>query len=406
MGNTSSSQQDIEGSYPHNQDTCAVTKGSESYSKQGSVDYEEEIKVETVSVEAENSLQPPNLASTPQTISLQKKELPSAPSFSGSPFVGSPLFESEDLLRAIETKLPSPTGTFSIPSTNDQHIEVPDSPKAKPVVFGKKKTGGSKVVPELVKKDNKTSVQPDSFPSSLSGSEKTLSSAEKIKVGEGQVIPELPVSENGLSTLITWTSSAKEVYVIGTFNGWKHKIQLTKSDNEFSTVLQFTPGIHHLKFIVDDEWKCSNDLLTATDHEGNLVNYIEVDDQTMPLYDSIHPLADLSSSPPGEYTSVIPEFLFPSSVPNPFPNYRRPSNDSSKQPPLLPPLLEKVLLNAPPLVSEANSAEEDWLVPVPNHVVLNHLYACSIRDGVMAVAGTSRYRQKYVTTIYYKPVVI
>jgi hypothetical protein len=27
---------------------------------------------------------------------------------------------------------------------------------------------------------------------------------------------------------------------------------------------------------VDDEWKCSNDFSTATDPDGNLVNYLEV----------------------------------------------------------------------------------------------------------------------------------
>lgn len=43
-------------------------------------------------------------------------------------------------------------------------------------------------------------------------------------------------------------------------------------------MLELPPGTHRLKFIVDDEWKCSNDLETATDPDGNLVNYVEVDD--------------------------------------------------------------------------------------------------------------------------------
>jgi len=34
------------------------------------------------------------------------------------------------------------------------------------------------------------------------------------------------------------------------------------------------------------------------------------------------------------------------------------------------------------------------VLPVPNHVVLNHLYTLSIRDGVMALGTTSRYRKK------------
>jgi hypothetical protein len=35
-------------------------------------------------------------------------------------------------------------------------------------------------------------------------------------------------------------------------------------------------GTHNFKFIVDDEWKCSEDLPTASDPEGNLINYLQV----------------------------------------------------------------------------------------------------------------------------------
>ena len=59
------------------------------------------------------------------------------------------------------------------------------------------------------------------------------------------------------------------------------------------------------------------------------------------------------------------------------------------RPPLLPPHLERVILNSSSVSKDDNSG-----LPVPHHVVLNHLYACSIRDGVMAVASTTRYRKK------------
>ena len=35
--------------------------------------------------------------------------------------------------------------------------------------------------------------------------------------------------------------------------------------------------------------------------------------------------------------------------------------------------------------------------------MLNHLYALSIKDGVMVMSSTQRYRKKYVTTLLYKP---
>jgi hypothetical protein len=43
--------------------------------------------------------------------------------------------------------------------------------------------------------------------------------------------------------------------------------------------LNLPPGTHRIKFIVDDEWKCSTELSAATDAEGNLVNFLEVADE-------------------------------------------------------------------------------------------------------------------------------
>ena len=47
---------------------------------------------------------------------------------------------------------------------------------------------------------------------------------------------------------------------------------------------------------------------------------------------------------------------------------------------------------------------EPTLLPEPNHVMLCHLYALSIKDGVMVLSATHRYRKKYVTTLLYKPI--
>ncbi|GJE88314.1 hypothetical protein PsYK624_043970 [Phanerochaete sordida] len=48
-------------------------------------------------------------------------------------------------------------------------------------------------------------------------------------------------------------------------------------------------------------------------------------------------------------------------------------------------------------------ADDGSVLPVPSHVVLHHLSTSAIRNGVLAVANTTRYRKKYITTIYYKP---
>lgn len=66
-------------------------------------------------------------------------------------------------------------------------------------------------------------------------------------------------------------------------------------------------------------------------------------------------------------------------------------------------------------------ADDASVLPVPSHVVLHHLSTSAIRNGVLAVGNTTRYREKvclifslivypllivylqYLTTIYYKP---
>lgn len=49
------------------------------------------------------------------------------------------------------------------------------------------------------------------------------------------------------------------------------------STHDFNTVLRLPPGQYRLKFIVDDSWRCSKQIGTATDDDGTLVNWIEVE---------------------------------------------------------------------------------------------------------------------------------
>ncbi len=73
--------------------------------------------------------------------------------------------------------------------------------------------------------------------------------------------------------------------------------------------------------------------------------------------------------------------------------------EKATHPPVLPPHLLQVILNKDtPVSCDPN------VLPEPNHVMLNHLYALSIKDGVMVLSGTHRYRKKYVTTLLYKPI--
>lgn len=69
-------------------------------------------------------------------------------------------------------------------------------------------------------------------------------------------------------------------------------------------------------------------------------------------------------------------------------------------PPQLPPHLENVILN------NFNSQDKDnnsGALPIPNHVVLNHLATTSIKHNTLAVASVVRYKRKYLTQVLYAP---
>ncbi|KAJ3073450.1 Protein kinase, AMP-activated, beta [Podochytrium sp. JEL0797] len=248
--------------------------------------------------------------------------------------------------------------------------------------------------------------------------------------GVGGIAPLAPLSQKKddksvIPVMVSWTGGGRVVHITGTFNNWKQKIRLTKSKSDFSTVIDMPAGdTHRFKFIVDDEWKCSEDLPIASDSEGNLVNYLEVLDE---FGDQIHDgfdnlahddtvVSPLGESPESSYTSQIPPYLnwhidhqppavlstTPTSAHHPHSAPSSPPPLPTTAPPLLPPHLEKVFLNAP--VPVTSHRDDNLILPVPSSVTLNHLYACSIRDGVMALSTTTRYKQKYVTTILYKPV--
>ena len=48
------------------------------------------------------------------------------------------------------------------------------------------------------------------------------------------------------------------------------------ADTSWSTWVSLMPGTHHIRFIVDDQWRLADDLPTAVDDEGSLANYVAV----------------------------------------------------------------------------------------------------------------------------------
>ena len=97
--------------------------------------------------------------------------------------------------------------------------------------------------------------------------------------------------------------------------------------------------------------------------------------------------------PRPKYCSEIPEVLSHLDYFN-IPDderYRRASKaiQHLSQPPSLPSFMTKSILNA-----TTPQKDDASVLTMPNHTVLNHLATSSIRNGVLATSGTTRYKRK------------
>ncbi|PWN54431.1 AMPKBI-domain-containing protein [Violaceomyces palustris] len=319
--------------------------------------------------------------------------------------------------------------------------------------------------------------------------------------------PPVPTS---MPIVLTWRAGGKEVFVTGTFaNEWRSKIPLRRSKRDHSCVLHLPPGTHRLKFIVDDRWRVSRDLATATDGDGNLVNYVEIPNvgpahpgplsapgedlpeeqrrersrsreerkrgskieakrATMDLQEearkaeaarrgelddvfgtenskltlgdpfsdpavlpgsvwgwSLNAVTDLHAPEPlvlparaeERWTCEIPQSILAAQEAEEAHRDALEANGGDMRnhqnepnlpaPPVLPRQLEKVILNSSPanpsMAPAGGTVDDNSILPAPNHVVLNHLTASAIKAGVLAVGTTTRYKRKYVTTVFYRP---
>ncbi|KAH9808871.1 carbohydrate-binding module family 48 [Melampsora americana] len=258
-----------------------------------------------------------------------------------------------------------------------------------------------------------------------------------------QAAPALDIGAGpeGVPTLITWKEPANEVYVTGTFSKWKQQIKLRKPPvtnepnqaNNFSALVALPPGPHRLKFIVDKRWKTSKYLPSATDDKGNLINYLQVNPGDQPFRGlgprgiwSGYTYANWSlGSSIGGFSGMLEEEAeeeerWTTEIPTALISYEEYHDEEgiegeeepgpssvgfAAEPPKLPAQLKEGILNVSSKVTDGLSISDDnSLLPKPDHSVLNHLAASPIKQGLLSVGVTSRYKRKYLTTVYYKPV--
>ncbi|KAG7338488.1 glycogen recognition AMP-activated protein kinase [Nitzschia inconspicua] len=226
-----------------------------------------------------------------------------------------------------------------------------------------------------------------------------------------------PAVENWLDddtvpTVFRWEHGGRQVYITGTFNGWSRQIPMHRSGNDFTYIHNLKRGKHAFKFIVDDEWRFAPDQPTVADIEGRINNFIDVTDfkaytgdrefekekaaaEYGYLGDEIPPSADITSGDESDDDTDLANRpdrdgeVFSQTMPD--------MDEYTKEPPPLPPHLRHIILNKPPQLQDTAA------LPVPQHVALNHLYCTAIKDNMMVLGITQRYKTKFVTTVYYSP---
>ncbi|KAF1947135.1 AMPKBI-domain-containing protein [Clathrospora elynae] len=250
-------------------------------------------------------------------------------------------------------------------------------------------------------------------------------------------------------TLIEWEGPGERVYVTGTFAGWNRKYRLhpngpSKKKDALSAWVLITPGTHHLMFIVDNDMRTSDKLPTAVDYTNILVNYVEVPyNHVQPLkplpadakeaFDTVTPVQEHDApagmhppqilqpapelkptlkaplpeppkpvvpEPSKKYHQNIPRYLIDLDAPENSSRFARANamTNNLPTPPSLPGFLGKSILNGTTPMKDDSS-----VLIHPNHTVLNHLATSSIKDNILATSATTRYKQKFLTTIMYKP---
>lgn len=221
------------------------------------------------------------------------------------------------------------------------------------------------------------------------------------------------LDDDTVPTVFRWEHGGRQVYITGTFNGWSRQIPMHRSGNDFTYIHNLKRGKHAFKFIVDDEWRFAPDQPTVADIEGRINNFIDVTSfqaytgdkefekekaaaaygaAATPTDDAAATVSAPLTTTATESSNDLPDQdgeVFTQKIPD--------LDEYTKEPPPLPPHLRHIILNKPPQLQDTAA------LPVPQHVALNHLYCTAIKDNMMVLGITQRYKTKFVTTVYYSP---
>jgi 5'-AMP-activated protein kinase regulatory beta subunit len=244
----------------------------------------------------------------------------------------------------------------------------------------------------------------------LLDAEKTAAAVAASGGSSNPAVLENWLDDDTVPTVFRWEHGGRQVYITGTFNGWSRQIPMHRSGNDFTYIHNLKRGKHAFKFIVDDEWRFAPDQPTVADIEGRINNFIDVTDfkaytgdrefekekaaaEYGYLGDEELDTADAEHNSDG--SDALPNR--PDKDGEVFSHTMPDLDDYTKEPPPLPPHLRHIILNKPPQLQDTAA------LPVPQHVALNHLYCTAIKDNMMVLGITQRFKTKFVTTVYYSP---
>lgn len=109
----------------------------------------------------------------------------------------------------------------------------------------------------------------------LSEPDETLDTTNK-----NQTKPEIKTQNQNLNNPIdinfVWDGTGVDVFVTGSFVGWKQWFLLEKQGDIYHRKIPLTKEKHYFKFIIDKEWKCSENYETVCDENGNVNNFIDL----------------------------------------------------------------------------------------------------------------------------------
>ena len=211
------------------------------------------------------------------------------------------------------------------------------------------------------------------------------------------------VAEETIPTEFKWVHGGEDVYVCGSFNSWQGKIQMTREpDGDFHLILSLAPGTHMIRYVVDGRWD--------VDKDGN----VGIDQSTQTPYNLVTVQRPVFEYQLGNYADSDDDDMDERKQRTEYARTAPRVEDYVTNPVKLPPQLTTIILQQTEttLPHTPQQSQPQQLLPVPQHVVLNHLYLMPSVDSELLITGiTQRFKpnshtkitHKFVTTVFYQP---